>query len=275
VRWRRPPFEHVLDVIQDGRHARAVGSSGRRDCPTVRKSVRFELTSGAIALQSAGSRLRPSRSWSPWPTRSRARIERIEAASSRRLPVPDADAFMGTDDRETFSQSLLLVGIEGSTRREIEEAVEAVRHGFAVEHDALVGEGKHRRGDGHELARPVAPIASPLAVLVGDDPLAVVLELVQPAVARPAPWRRGVAASPVGDDRWTVDCSCAVSRRSAGGIMVKRLRTGGGSASTGVDALRRRRAALSGLRSRPPTRSMATARRAWQQWPRSSAPRPV
>lgn len=54
MRWRRPPFEHVLDVIQDGRHARAVGSSGRRDCPTVRKSVRFELTSGAIALQFSG-----------------------------------------------------------------------------------------------------------------------------------------------------------------------------------------------------------------------------
>ena len=49
---------------------------------------------------------------------------------------------------------------------------EAVRHGFAVEHDALVGESAHRRGDGHDLARPVAPIAAPqphaLAVLVGE-----------------------------------------------------------------------------------------------------------
>jgi hypothetical protein len=40
-----------LDVIQEGRHARAVGSSGRRDCPEVRKSVRFELVAGSVSLQ--------------------------------------------------------------------------------------------------------------------------------------------------------------------------------------------------------------------------------
>ena len=71
------------------------------------------------------------------------------------------------------------------------KALEAVRHGLAVEHDAPEGEGAHRRGDGDELGRPVAPVAGPqahaLAVLEGEDAKAVVLQLVQPAVAGPAP----------------------------------------------------------------------------------------
>ena len=69
----------------------------------------------------------------------------------------------------------------------VRQAVKAVRHGLAVEHDALEGEGAHGRGDGDELARPVAPVAAPqphaLAVLEGEDAKAVVLQLVQPAVA--------------------------------------------------------------------------------------------
>jgi hypothetical protein len=40
-----------LDVIQDGRYARSAGSSGRRDCPGLRKSVRFHLQAGPVVLQ--------------------------------------------------------------------------------------------------------------------------------------------------------------------------------------------------------------------------------
>lgn len=43
-----------LDVVQDGRYARAVGSSGRRDCPPVRKSVRLELGATPVTLQFSG-----------------------------------------------------------------------------------------------------------------------------------------------------------------------------------------------------------------------------
>ena len=61
-----------------------------------------------------------------------------------------------------------------------------MRHGFAIEHDAPEGEGAHGGGDGDEFGRPVAAVAGPqphaLTILVGDDPVAVVLELVQPAV---------------------------------------------------------------------------------------------
>ena len=40
----------------------------------------------------------------------------------------------------------------------VRQAVEAVRHGLAVEHDALEGEGAHGLGDGDELGRPVAAV---------------------------------------------------------------------------------------------------------------------
>jgi hypothetical protein len=43
-----------LDIIQNGRYARSVGSSGRRDCPELRKSVRFELGSAPVSLQVSG-----------------------------------------------------------------------------------------------------------------------------------------------------------------------------------------------------------------------------
>jgi hypothetical protein len=44
-----------VDIVQDGRYARSVGSSGRRDCKRVRKSVRFELQALSFALQISGS----------------------------------------------------------------------------------------------------------------------------------------------------------------------------------------------------------------------------
>jgi tungstate transport system substrate-binding protein len=40
-----------IDLIQDGHSLRSLGSSGRRNCPSVRKSVRFELQSGPAVLQ--------------------------------------------------------------------------------------------------------------------------------------------------------------------------------------------------------------------------------
>ena len=40
-----------IDVIQDGRYARSVGSSGRSDCPGLRKSVRLELGPTFFVLQ--------------------------------------------------------------------------------------------------------------------------------------------------------------------------------------------------------------------------------
>jgi hypothetical protein len=46
--------EAWLDVVQDGRYARSVGSTGRGDCPGLRKSVRLELTATPFALQVSG-----------------------------------------------------------------------------------------------------------------------------------------------------------------------------------------------------------------------------
>ena len=40
-----------IDVIQNGRYARSVGSTGRSDCPGVRKSVRLDLGEGEFVLQ--------------------------------------------------------------------------------------------------------------------------------------------------------------------------------------------------------------------------------
>jgi len=46
--------EAWLDVIQDSHYARSVGSSGRGDCPGLRKSVRFEVTATPMLLQISG-----------------------------------------------------------------------------------------------------------------------------------------------------------------------------------------------------------------------------
>jgi hypothetical protein len=47
--------EAWIDVVQDGRYARSVGSSGRSDCPGVRKSVRFQLGAAPFVLQLSGA----------------------------------------------------------------------------------------------------------------------------------------------------------------------------------------------------------------------------
>ena len=43
-----------IDVIQNGRYARSVGSTGRSDCPGVRKSVRLDLDASPVVLQISG-----------------------------------------------------------------------------------------------------------------------------------------------------------------------------------------------------------------------------
>ena len=47
--------EAWIDVVQDGRYARSVGSSGRSDCPGLRKSVRFQLGAAPFVLQLSGA----------------------------------------------------------------------------------------------------------------------------------------------------------------------------------------------------------------------------
>jgi hypothetical protein len=46
--------EAWIDVVQDARYARSVGSTGRSDCPGLRKSVRFELGAAPFVLQLSG-----------------------------------------------------------------------------------------------------------------------------------------------------------------------------------------------------------------------------
>ena len=46
--------EGWIDVIQDGKPLASTAYSGRRDCPDVRKSVRFDLQSGAVTIQVSG-----------------------------------------------------------------------------------------------------------------------------------------------------------------------------------------------------------------------------
>ena len=46
--------EAWIDVVQNDRYARSVGSTGRSDCSGVRKSVRFELTAAPFVLQLSG-----------------------------------------------------------------------------------------------------------------------------------------------------------------------------------------------------------------------------
>jgi len=46
--------EAWIDVVQNGRYARSVGSTGRSDCPGVRKSVRLDLDETPFALQLSG-----------------------------------------------------------------------------------------------------------------------------------------------------------------------------------------------------------------------------
>lgn len=46
--------EAWIDVIQNGRYARSVGSTGRSDCPGVRKSLRLDLDRSPLVLQLSG-----------------------------------------------------------------------------------------------------------------------------------------------------------------------------------------------------------------------------
>jgi hypothetical protein len=46
--------EAWVDVVQDGRYARSVGSTGRGDCPGLRKSVRLDLGGAPFVLQISG-----------------------------------------------------------------------------------------------------------------------------------------------------------------------------------------------------------------------------
>ena len=46
--------EAWIDIVQEGRFARSVGSSGRSDCPGLRKSVRLELGAAPFTLQISG-----------------------------------------------------------------------------------------------------------------------------------------------------------------------------------------------------------------------------
>jgi hypothetical protein len=43
-----------IDVVQNGRYARSVGSTGRSDCPGARKSVRLDLDASPVVLQVSG-----------------------------------------------------------------------------------------------------------------------------------------------------------------------------------------------------------------------------
>jgi len=47
--------EAWIDAIQNGKAAASTGHTGRRDCPDVRKSVRFELQPGPLTLQVSGA----------------------------------------------------------------------------------------------------------------------------------------------------------------------------------------------------------------------------
>ena len=46
--------EAWIDVVQDDRYARALGSTGRSDCPGLRKSVRLDLSASPFVLQLSG-----------------------------------------------------------------------------------------------------------------------------------------------------------------------------------------------------------------------------
>ena len=46
--------EAWIDVVQNDRYARSVGSTGRSDCPGLRKSVRLDLTGAPFVLQISG-----------------------------------------------------------------------------------------------------------------------------------------------------------------------------------------------------------------------------
>jgi hypothetical protein len=46
--------EAWIEIIQDGKSLASTAHSGKRDCPDVRKSVRFDLQTGAVTIQVSG-----------------------------------------------------------------------------------------------------------------------------------------------------------------------------------------------------------------------------
>jgi hypothetical protein len=46
--------EAWIDVIQDGQAQKSLEHSGRKDCPEIRKSVRFEIAAKPVTLQLSG-----------------------------------------------------------------------------------------------------------------------------------------------------------------------------------------------------------------------------
>jgi hypothetical protein len=46
--------EAWIDVIQEGKSLASTAHSGRRDCPDVRKTVRFDLQTGSVTIQVSG-----------------------------------------------------------------------------------------------------------------------------------------------------------------------------------------------------------------------------
>lgn len=46
--------EAWIDIVQDGRYARSIGSTGRSDCSGLRKSVRFDLNATPFVVQFSG-----------------------------------------------------------------------------------------------------------------------------------------------------------------------------------------------------------------------------
>ena len=46
--------EAWIDIVQEGRYARSIGSTGRSDCSGLRKSVRFELGNYPFVVQVSG-----------------------------------------------------------------------------------------------------------------------------------------------------------------------------------------------------------------------------
>ncbi len=45
-----------IDVFQDGRTSlKSLGGSGKKGCPSVRKSIRFELSAGPVTIQISGT----------------------------------------------------------------------------------------------------------------------------------------------------------------------------------------------------------------------------
>ena len=73
----------------------------------------------------------------------------------------------------------------------------AVRDRLAVQDDPGDRQGQNSGGDGDELGGPVLPVAAPqpddVTVLAGDDPEAVVLQLVDPLQGPSGPSGRGQA----------------------------------------------------------------------------------